>query len=181
MIYFFRAERDSEDIKAGWIKIGVTRQLTERIYSITCDIGHKPTLLGVVSGGQFEEWKLHKRFASQRRYREWFCPEASLEEFIGAEAKPWDGKDEPPPAKQPSFDDLPVCDGTVLAEGLIRLGFVRQTVAMAEVAEIVSERTGKPLTRQRLSTLLNSIRISPDTIKMIAGALEVDPSELMIR
>jgi hypothetical protein len=98
MIYFLRAERNSDCgwIKAGWIKIGTTIRLSERLKQIAAEIGHMPTVLVVLDGAFAEEHALHVRFESDRRYGEWFEPCYDLLRLIETEGRQWDGVDEIP-------------------------------------------------------------------------------------
>jgi transcriptional regulator with XRE-family HTH domain len=72
-------------------------------------------------------------------------------------------------------------DGLVLAENLCRLGFCEEVVKTTEIARLVTERTGKTMSRQRIANLLNSVRITQTTLETIAEALGVDVSELRRR
>jgi transcriptional regulator with XRE-family HTH domain len=76
-------------------------------------------------------------------------------------------------------DDL--ADGSVLAENLCRLGYCEQVVKATEIAKLVTERTGKTMSRQRIANLLNSVRITETTLETIAEALGVDVAELRRR
>ncbi len=73
-------------------------------------------------------------------------------------------------------------DGEVLAENLMRLGYVRTIVAATDVTKVVTERLGKherTISRQRLSAMLNAIHIRPETIETLAKGLGVKAAELM--
>jgi hypothetical protein len=96
VIYFLRAEQDSGDIKAGWIKIGTTIRLSERLKQIAAEIGHSPTVLAVLDGAYAEERALHDRFSDIRQWCEWFHAGPDLLLLIATETKPWDGTDEVP-------------------------------------------------------------------------------------
>jgi hypothetical protein len=87
---------------------------------------------------------------------------------------------EPPMPRRNVLREEPP-DGTVLAENLIRLGYAETVVKTTEIARIVSEKTGRPMSRQRVANLLNAINISAETIKTLAAGLGVDPSELTKR
>lgn len=69
-------------------------------------------------------------------------------------------------------------DGELLAANLVRLGYADLVIRTSEVADTVSERTGKKLSRQRVFNLLNSIHIRPETFEQIAKGLGVKVSEL---
>ena len=73
---------------------------------------------------------------------------------------------------------IPEPIGPVLAANLMRLGYVETKVKTSEVARLVAEHTGRPMSRQRISELLNAVRIRPETIATIAAALRVKMSEL---
>jgi hypothetical protein len=94
MIYFLRAEQQSDSVDAGWIKIGTTTRLSVRLKQIAVDIGHTPTVLAVLDGAFAEEHALHKRFGFARMSGEWFYPGFELLQLIETEGRPWDGEDE---------------------------------------------------------------------------------------
>lgn len=68
--------------------------------------------------------------------------------------------------------------GPILAENLARLGYGRYVINAAEVAKLVAEKTGKPISRQRIAQIVNAVNVSDETIALLSMALEVDPSEL---
>ena len=72
----------------------------------------------------------------------------------------------------------PAPDGVILAENLARLGYAEVVVRMTEVARLVTENSGRTMSRQRVSQLLNAVRIQPGTIEVIARGLGVEPAEL---
>lgn len=72
-------------------------------------------------------------------------------------------------------------DGPILRENLIRLGFFEKIVHATKIAKLVTEKTGKSMSRQRISNLFNAVHITPDTIATIAKGLGVKPEELMRR
>lgn len=80
---------------------------------------------------------------------------------------------------RPKAQSSDLAAGTVLTDNLIRLGYAETVVRTTEIARLVSERTGKSVSRQRIANLLNAVRINPETIKLIADGLGVDPAELM--
>jgi hypothetical protein len=82
--------------------------------------------------------------------------------------------------KRPSTEpDPPV--GPIIAENLIRLGFVEQVVQTATVAKLVTEKTGSPMSRQRVSAILNAVRVKPSTVARLAKGIGVKPEELTKR
>lgn len=96
MIYFLRAEQDTDSLKAGWIKIGTTTRLTERLKQIASEIGHMPTVLAVLDGGFAEEQALHRKFGFAGKFREWFYPDPELLLLIETDGRPWNGMDDVP-------------------------------------------------------------------------------------
>lgn len=76
----------------------------------------------------------------------------------------------------PPRDDRPI--GPVLAANLARLGYTETTIRTSEIARLVRERTGKKMSRQRISAILNAVRVNPGTIETLAMALGVSPNEL---
>jgi hypothetical protein len=94
LIYFLKAERDGGVVQAGWIKIGTTTRLTERLKQIAAEIGHTPIVLAVLDGGFAEEQALHRKFGFAGRFREWFDPDPELLLLIETDGRPWDGTDE---------------------------------------------------------------------------------------
>lgn len=81
-------------------------------------------------------------------------------------------------AAQPpqSPDDQPI--GPILAANLIRLGYAKVIVQTDKISRLVCEKTGKTMSRQRISAILNAVRVTPSTIKTLADAIGVKPSEL---
>ena len=71
--------------------------------------------------------------------------------------------------------------GPILAENLIRLGFADVVVRTTEVARRVSEKTGRSMSRQRVASLLNAVRIEPATIELLERGLGIKPGELTKR
>ena len=100
MIYF------AQPSPGGFIKIGTTRCLTDRLAGLKSEYGILLTILAVVDGGHPEEASLHSRFSHLRSEGEWFHPGDDLLEFISKEAKPWDGSDETPKTTTKVFVSL---------------------------------------------------------------------------
>jgi hypothetical protein len=69
--------------------------------------------------------------------------------------------------------------GPTLAKNLYRLGFADLVVRSAEIARLVEKKTGKTMTRQRISALMNAVRVEPKTIELLAKAIGVKPAELL--
>lgn len=73
--------------------------------------------------------------------------------------------------------DKPV--GPLITKNLIRLGYAETIIRSAEVARLVTEKTGKTMSRQRVSAITNAVRVAPETIAAIAKGLGVKPEELL--
>lgn len=69
--------------------------------------------------------------------------------------------------------------GPLLVLNLFRLGFADIVVRSSEIARLVSEKTGKSMTRQRIAAMTNAVRVEPGTIEQLAKGLGVKPSELV--
>lgn len=68
--------------------------------------------------------------------------------------------------------------GRIIAANLIRLGFSDRVIRTTEVARLVTEKTGKRMSPQRVSGILNADRVTPETIERLAKGLGVKPEEL---
>lgn len=97
MIYFAKAEQDTEQLKAGMIKIGTSIRLSERLKQLPREYGTDVALVAITDGGVDTEGELHRRFDHFRVIGEWFLPDEDLMEFIAEHGREWDGKDEAPP------------------------------------------------------------------------------------
>jgi hypothetical protein len=71
--------------------------------------------------------------------------------------------------------------GPLLAANLYRLGYGDVVIRNAEIARLVSEETGQGFSRQRVASILNAVRVEPETIALIARAIGVKPAELTRR
>jgi len=76
-------------------------------------------------------------------------------------------------------NDAPI--GPILAANFARLGYSETVTKTSEVARLVSENSGRKITRQRISNLLNAVRVNQETLDMIAKGLGVNPKELVKR
>jgi hypothetical protein len=86
---------------------------------------------------------------------------------------------EPEMARKKAHEDTPAAPmGPTLAANLERLGFAESVIKTTEVAKLVREKTGKPMSRQRIAALLNAVRITDQTLELIAKGLGVHPREL---
>jgi|SRR5215469_5917523 len=90
MIYFVQS------LMTQHVKIGTTKQLTRRLSGLRQEAGGEVDVLGVTNGGFPEETTLHQHFQHLHIMGEWFRPEPDLLDFIGQNARAWDGKDEKP-------------------------------------------------------------------------------------
>ena len=72
--------------------------------------------------------------------------------------------------------DEPV--GPLMAKHLFRLGYADIVVRSTELSRLVSEKTGRSMTRQRISAMMNAVRVEPETVALIAQAIGVKPGEL---
>lgn len=68
--------------------------------------------------------------------------------------------------------------GPILIRNLHRLGFADIAVRCGEIAERVAKKTGKKVSRQRISAITKAAHIEPDTLKWLAKGLGVSPKEL---
>jgi hypothetical protein len=73
----------------------------------------------------------------------------------------------------------PKAVGPMLVKNLFRLGFADIVVRSAEIARLVEKKTGKTMTRQRISAMMNAVRVEPETIELLAKAIGVKPAELL--
>lgn len=73
--------------------------------------------------------------------------------------------------------DKPV--GPLLVKNLHRLGFADVVVRSAEVARLVAEKTGRPMSRQRIASMMNAVRVEPETLDTLAKALGVKVADLL--
>jgi hypothetical protein len=94
VIYFLRCEEDFQDLKAGWIKIGTTIRLADRLKQIAAEIGHTPMVLAILDGAFAEERALHELFKESREIGEWFQPHEELLQLITNEGRPWNIEDD---------------------------------------------------------------------------------------
>ena len=80
------------------------------------------------------------------------------------------------PRAKASADTKPI--GPLLAHNLFRLGYAEIVVKSTALAELVTKKTGRNMTRQRISALMNAVRVEPETIALLAEAIGVKPGEL---
>lgn len=68
--------------------------------------------------------------------------------------------------------------GPLIMVNLLRLGHADIVVRASELSRLVAEKTGKSMSRQRISAMMNAVRVEPETIEALAKGLGVKPSEL---
>lgn len=69
--------------------------------------------------------------------------------------------------------------GPVLVKNLHRLGFADLTIRSAELSRLVAAKTGKTMSRQRISAIANSVRVERATLDILAEAIGVETAELL--
>lgn len=179
MIYFVQ-ETDGSPVK-----IGFTKSLGDRKHGLLGYGFAKLQVLGVMDGERKEERSLHLRFAHLKVFGEWFHPEPELLDFIAQNASRWvSDAITVKPIQRSDCPQVPPQSGVygpVLAENLARLGYARSTVNHRRVAELVRLKTGKFWSRQQIGAILNSVRVSDETIKTLADAVGVTPKELLTK
>lgn len=82
------------------------------------------------------------------------------------------------PRKSTTPPELDEPIGPILKANLIRLGFAETTVKVKTVADLIAKKTGRPMSRQRISNLLNAVKVHPKTIETLAKGLGVKTEEL---
>jgi hypothetical protein len=186
VIYF------TQTTESGPIKIGTTQDIDKRAKSLKAMLGVVPRILAVMDGGLQEERDLHRRFKGIRapgKGRELFMPDASLLEFISTNGKPWSPKpaqtrlerlsDRSPLATRLNeLSKAGVHIGGLLKANLFRLGYGDEVVSTKKIADLVTTKTGKKMSRQRVAQILNSVHIEDETIARIATAVGVSPGSL---
>lgn len=73
-------------------------------------------------------------------------------------------------------EDRPI--GPILERNLHRLGHADIQVRVSKLSDLIKKRTGFTMSRQRLSAIMNAVRVEPETIEVIAKAIGVSPDEL---
>lgn len=187
MIYFMQV------VERGPIKIGTSTRPGERIQQVANDCGEDLRVLAVAKGGRPEEQRLHQRFAHLRLIQakgiEWFEPAAELLAYIALQPKPPGGSDAVVRSKpsgprgrtlRPTDLGLSADDaiGPYVAKNMLRLGYAEIVPRSTEIARLVTEKTGRTISRQRISAIVNSVNVEPETIDLLATAMGVEAEEL---
>lgn len=69
--------------------------------------------------------------------------------------------------------------GPTLAKNLLRLGYADIVVRSSELSSLVASKTGTTMSRQRISQIMNAVRVEDETVATLAKAIGVKPSELL--
>lgn len=70
--------------------------------------------------------------------------------------------------------------GNLIKHTLINMGYVEEpAVKLTEVSRIVTEKTGRNLSKQRLKAILEAERLAPDTLDWLALGLGISVAELV--
>jgi hypothetical protein len=70
--------------------------------------------------------------------------------------------------------------GSIIKQTLINMGYVEEpAVKLTEVARIVTEKTDKNLSKQRLKAILEADRVSAETLNWLARGLGISVAELV--
>lgn len=188
----------AQPVGGGPIKIGCSRNVPQRLQHLQSYWGRKLILLATKPGGFTEEAETHARFAHLRLKSpningvqfEQFQPAPELLDYIGVACGPetdfgpvqlmlpkdW-GKPPRPRRVRPAPGEPGM--GPILRMNFCRLGYSDLVVRVGEVADKVTANTGKKMTKQRVSGLLNAVRATPETIETLARGLGVEVSELL--
>ena len=75
-------------------------------------------------------------------------------------------------------DPNPKPIGPILARNLERLGYVDKVIRVGEIAEKVRAKSSKGFSRQRMSQILNAVRVENETLELIAKGLGVKVADL---
>lgn len=84
-----------------------------------------------------------------------------------------------PPKTHTPIAEAPAM-GPVILANLLRLGFAEVKPQAARIAKLAGSK-GRPITRQRISQIVNAVRVEPETVETIAQAVGVKPAELLRR
>jgi hypothetical protein len=159
VIYFVQAE------DGGPIKIGTTGNLAKRFAELSQVLGRPVRVLGCLEGSFPEEHAIHVRFAHLRGPGECFDPAPELLAYIAEACREWI-------AEVREVEEI-------LATQLPLARAARIRVHVGRVAAIVRRNTGQPFSAGKLSKMLNSVRVNPKDVGLLAAGLEVEPAELL--
>lgn len=73
--------------------------------------------------------------------------------------------------------DKPI--GPLMLKNLLKVGLAEIVAKSSAISRLVEEKTGKKMSRQRVSALMNAVNVEPETIALIAKAAGMKPSELL--
>jgi transcriptional regulator with XRE-family HTH domain len=59
-----------------------------------------------------------------------------------------------------------------------RLGWSEEIIRYSDIAKAISDKVGKPVSRQRVSLIMNSHNVTPEALEMLAKGLGVPVREL---
>jgi hypothetical protein len=158
LIYFVQS------LNGGPIKIGFTVNLLTRLKNIQIYCGSTVVPVAFVDGDRSLERAIHRRFAHARSRGEWFNPTPDLIDFMRNLAD----------HLVPGMVEV----GPEYTAECERLGFIKHKLRLGEIAALIRGKNGKPWARQRLTGIINSVRVEQATIDAIAKGLGVKPSEL---
>jgi hypothetical protein len=79
--------------------------------------------------------------------------------------------------KKTETGDVPI--GDRLSEVFYRLGYGGKVLYHEHIAKLIKARTGHQISRQRVASIFNAIRVSEDTIKTLADAAGLTPGQLV--
>jgi hypothetical protein len=176
VIYFVRNQ------DGGPVKIGTSVNLAQRLATLKTEFSGNFQVLGIMDGNHVEERRLHAHFSHRRLNREWFAPGQEIDEFIVANCREWHSSEDAEPKPREWSIPLGSCEnpvGPLVAECLLRLGYADIVPKASKIAGLVSKKTGKTMTRQRISALMNAVHVEPETIQMLADSLGVEPEDLL--
>lgn len=125
-----------QGVKTGFIKIGFTADLRQRLASIRAHSPDALHVLGFIEDAEAErlEGLLHKMFAEIRLRHEWFSPHPKLVTFIGRNALEYEAEDD---------DDFDEFSADLMMVRGIQLHLPRPEEYRAMLTEIITRRGRK--------------------------------------
>jgi hypothetical protein len=125
MIYFIRNDK-------GSIKIGYSKNPTERLKSLQVNCDGKLSLIGVIRGGKDKEKDLHNMFDNLRKAGEWFKSDDELLDYIARNKIDYDGGEDDLPPKNSKAYEIVKQNGRNF-----KLARIRRHLTMQQVADQV--------------------------------------------